>query len=485
MLGKDGDGKTVEAEMELPVEGSESKSLVKSDEFYNDAEHRVFDAAKEGAESHMAMMSADIDATGADDAKTDPAETPEDQTVELVANGSFDDGTKGWRAFEGGTISAETDKSGNNYGKITGRTGTGSGLAYDLSGKIVEGVKYHIKAKIKYDNENGPATRKFNITFQNGTAWNYRQVAGGVDVAKGKWTEIECDYVPGKSTEGNPFSSVENTMFFETGWVPSATAENDLMDFYVDDVSVTYNKSDLPDEEENDNLIELITNGDVETGNTNGWRSTPQEPDAKDEKNAVLTAVAEEGASGKYCLSVANRLTTGMGACQDISGKLEFGKTYTISGKLKYKTGPATKKFYVTIQNGDDYNWRENLVTINATKGEWATFKGTYTVHDKSESFPFDPTKNFIFIETPWTGNPTAENDWMEYYLDDFSMTTEDDNIVKNGSFEKGSATGTDLKVVRSKSEMMQRVHRTEVNILQLLIEMHVHRDHHRMSAIN
>lgn len=56
------------------------------------------------------------------------------------------------------------------------------------------------------------------------------------------------------------------------------------MDFYVDDVSVTYNKSDLPDEEENDNLIELITNGDVETGKTTGWRSTPQEPDAKDEK---------------------------------------------------------------------------------------------------------------------------------------------------------------------------------------------------------
>ena len=443
MLGKDGDGKTVEAEMKLPVEGSESKSLVKSDEFYNDAEHRVFAAAKEGTESHTAMMSAGIDAAGADDAKTDPAETPEDQTVELVANGSFDDGTKGWRAFEGGTISAETDESGNHYGKITGRTGTGSGLAYDLTGKIVEGVKYHIKAKIKYDNEKGPAKRNFNITFQNGTAWNYRQVAGGVDVEKGKWTEIECDYVPGKSTQGNPFSSVENTMFFETGWVQTATADNDLMDFYVDDVSVTYNKSDLPDEEENDNLIELIKNGDVETGNTDGWRSTPQEPDAKDEKSAVLTAVAEEGASGNYCLSVADRSTTGMGACQDISGKLEFGKTYTISGKLKYKTGPATKKFYVTIQNGDDFNWRENLVTINATKGEWATFKGTYTVHDKSEKFPFDPTQNFIFIETPWTQNPTSENDQMAYYLDDFSMTTEDDNIVKNGSFEKGSANWT------------------------------------------
>ena len=444
MLGKDGDGKTVESEMKLPVEGSESKSLVKSDEFYNDAEHRVFAAAKEGTESHTAMMSADIDAAGADDAKTDPAETPEDQTVELVANGSFDDGTKGWRAFEGGTISAETDESGNHYGKITGRTGTGSGLAYDLTGKIVEGVKYHIKAKIKYDNEKGPAKRNFNITFQNGTAWNYRQVAGGVDVEKGKWTEIECDYVPGKSTQGNPFSSVENTMFFETGWVQTATADNDLMDFYVDDVSVTYNKSDLPDEEENDNLIELIKNGDIETGNTDGWRSTPQEPDPKAEEQSVeLKAVEGEGASGKYCLSVDGRKSNGMGACQDISGKLEFGKTYTISGKLKYTTGPDTKKFFVTIQNGDDFNWRENLVTINATKGEWATFKGTYTVHDKSEKFPFDPTQNFIFIETPWTQNPSPENDQMGYYLDDFSMTTEDDNIVKNGSFEKGSTNWT------------------------------------------
>lgn len=110
MLGKDGDGKTVEAEMELPVEGSESKSLVKSDEFYNDAEHRVFDAAKEGAESDTAMMSADIDAAGADDTQTDPGETTENQTVELVKNGSFDDGTKGWKAFNGGTISAEKDE---------------------------------------------------------------------------------------------------------------------------------------------------------------------------------------------------------------------------------------------------------------------------------------------------------------------------------------------------------------------------------------
>lgn len=437
MLGKDGDGKTVEAEMELPVKGSESKSLVKSDEFYNDAEHRVFDAAKEGAEFDMAMMSANIEAAGLDDTQTEPGETTENQTVELVANGSFNDGTKGWKAFGGGTISAETDESGNSYGKITGRTGTGNGLAYDLTGKIKEGVNYHIKAKIKYDNENGPDKRKFNITFRNGKEWNCTQNAVGVDVEKGKWKTIECDYIPRKSDHNIPFSSVENTMFFETSWVDGKPdADKDLMDFYVDDVSVTCNKSDLSDEKEDDNLIELITNGNVETGDTTGWISTPGE-------NATLTAVTEEGKSGNYCLSVADRKTTGTGACQDISGKLEFGKTYTISGKLKYTTGPDTKKFMVTIQNGADHNWRENLVTINAKKGEWVTFKDTYTVHDKSEKFPFDPTKNFIFIETPWTGNPTEANDLMGYYLDDFSMTTEDDNIIKNGSFEKGTTNWT------------------------------------------
>lgn len=447
MLGKNGDGKTVEAEMELPVKGSESKSLVKSDEFYNDAEHRVFDAAKEGAEFDMAMMSANIEAAGLDDTQTEPGETTENQTVELVENGSFDAGTNGWKAFNGGTISAEKDEeSGNHYGKITDRKDTGNGLAYDLTGKIKEGVQYHIKAKIKYDNEKGPAKRRFNITFRNGTAWNCTQNAVGFDVEKDKWTKIECDYIPGESDHGIPFSSAENTMFFETSWVASqdADADKDLMDFYVDDVSVTYNKSDLPDEKEDDNLIELIKNGDIETGNTDGWRSTPQEPDPKAEEQSVeLKAVEGEGASGKYCLSVDGRKSTGMGACQDISGKLEFGKTYTISGKLKYTTGPDTKKFMVTIQNGADYNWRENLVTINAKKGEWVTFKDTYTVHDKSEKFPFDPTKNFIFIETPWTGNPTEANDLMGYYLDDFSMTTEDDNIIKNGSFEKGITNWT------------------------------------------
>lgn len=410
MLGKDGDGKTVEAEMELPVEGSESKSLVKSDEFYNDAEHRVFDAAKEGAESDTAMMSADIDAAGADDTQTDPGETTENQTVELVKNGSFDDGTKGWKAFNGGTISAEKDeKSGNNYGKITDRKSTGSGLAYDLTGKIAEGVQYHIKAKIKYDNEKGPATRKFNITFQNGTAWNYRQVAGGVDVVKGEWTEIECDYVPGKSTEGNPFSSVENTMFFETGWVASTTADNDLMDFYVDDVSVTYNKSDLPDEEEDDNIIK---NGSFEKGTTN-WTGF---------ENGTIEIVddADGAQDGSKYIAAVNRTACAQGPSQDVSNKLSAGSTYVVSAWVKYTAKDAvdSKSFNMTIQNGPNYQYRKVIKSATAKKGEWTQITGEYTMPNDAIT-----DQNYIFFETGWVSSPKKTDDLMDFYVDNVTIT--------------------------------------------------------------
>ena len=410
MLGKDGDGKTVEAEMELPVEGSESKSLVKSDEFYNDAEHRVFDAAKEGAESDTAMMSADIDAAGADDTQTDPGETTENQTVELVKNGSFDDGTKGWKAFNDGTISAEKDeKNGNNYGKITDRKSTGRGLAYDLTGKIAEGVQYHIKAKIKYDNEKGPATRKINITFQNGTAWNYRQVAGGVDVVKGEWTEIECDYVPGKSTEGNPFSSVENTMFFETGWVASTTADNDLMDFYVDDVSVTYNKSDLPGEEEDDNIIK---NGSFEKGTTN-WTGF---------ENGTIEIVddADGAQDGSKYIAAVNRTACAQGPSQDVSNKLSAGSTYVVSAWVKYTAKDAvdSKSFNMTIQNGPNYQYRKVIKSATAKKGEWTQITGEYKMPDDAIT-----DQNYIFFETGWVSLPKKTDDLMDFYVDNVTIT--------------------------------------------------------------
>lgn len=127
-----------------------------------------------------------------------------------------------------------------------------------------------------------------------------------------------------------------------------------------------------------------------------------------------------------------------MGASQDVSGKMKVGKKYTISGKLKYTTGPDTKNFYVTIQHGPNYQYRQNIITINAEKGKWVEFSGEWTAADKGE-FAFEPDQVHVFVETPWAQTANPENDLMDYYLDDFSMTTTNDNMAGDGNFNSGA----------------------------------------------
>ncbi len=444
MLGKNGDGKTVEAVMQIPVAGSSTKSIVKSDEFYNDAEHREYAAAANAvseAEAEAASVASDAAANASEPAPAAEDE-PQTETVELITNGNFENGTEGWEGFEGGTIEL-VEEDGNHVIKAKERKNTSSSAKQDLSGKLQKGQSYKITGKLKYDV--GPDTKAFHVMLQNGVDYKYRSQAGVINAKKGEWTEFSIDYTAGDKVDGNntyPFSPTQNYFFIETPWTDSLDAEKDLMDYYLDDISMTYEKK-IGEEEKpqpgDDSLIEIIENGGFETGDTSGWEMMRTE-------KGELEATTAEKASGDYSIHVYNRQNCGAGPCQNISGKLKFGKTYTITGKLKYTTGPDTKQFYVTIENGDNFNWRENLVSIQARKGEWTSFSGTYTVHDKSEQFPFDPNQNYIFIETPWAATPNAENDLMEFYLDDFSMTTESDNMIVNGSFENGIEPWTGME---------------------------------------
>ncbi len=413
MLGKDGDGKTVEAVMNLPVSGSDTKSLAKSDEFYNDAEHRVFDAEQAKKEEEAAQLELYADAKAGE---------VEMETVDLVKNGNFEDGTKYWSTMDGCKIAVTGDDGvpSNHILQVYERNSQTSGAMYDLSKKLEKGKTYKVKAKVKYTT--GEATKGFNVIFQNGKDLSYRVVAKNGIATKGEWCEFSFDYTPGDKDANHIFSTTENYMFFET--------TSGKEDYYVDDVSVTYERP-VSSGGEQENLIQLFKNGDVETGTTEGWTTTPGE-------KCSIEATNTEKANGEYSIYVKDREGTGAGACQDISGKLKMGKTYKISGKLKYTVGPDSKKFIVTIQNGPNYNYRENVVNINAVKGEWVDFEGTYTPHDKSDEFPFDPEKNFIFVENGWTAAQDPTNDRMNYYLDDFSMTTTDDNIIRNGSYEDG-----------------------------------------------
>ena len=74
------------------------------------------------------------------------------------------------------------------------------------------------------------------------------------------------------------------------------------------------------------------------------------------------------------------RMTTGSGPMQDLSGKVTAGQTYALKARIKYENanGPATKQFFATMHyGGSTYT---NLVSVSATKGQWAYFNGTFTI---------------------------------------------------------------------------------------------------------
>ncbi|MBR1892453.1 MAG: family 43 glycosylhydrolase, partial [Lachnospiraceae bacterium] len=193
--------------------------------------------------------------------------------------------------------------------------------------------------------------------------------------------------------------------------------------------------------------VEYAINGDVATGTTEGWSVTNTERGEIDVASVnALKKSGDEGTDddGNYCLWVKNRETTGAGAQQDLSGKLEIGKTYKFKGRLMYKDGPEQKAFRLEIQNGPSYRYRDNIVQFTAKKGEWTEFEGEYTIPEsvscEGKEWAFTDDTNYVFVETPWSGSPTKENDLMDYYLDDFSMTveTKDEELVGNGDVEAG-----------------------------------------------
>lgn len=439
MLGKNGDGKTVENEMKLPAAGSAEKNIVKSDEFYNDAEHRDFSPVNAASKKVASVKKA---------AKN--MKLAEAKKVELATNGDAETGDNtGWILTRGGGEQGDVqvtdaEKASGKYSvAATNRKNCSSGPCQDFTGKIEKGKTYTVSGKLLY--KSGPDTKKFNVGIQNGKNYEYRVTMGTVEAKKGEWTPFTFEYTAADKNAEHPFSSEDNTIFIETPWTAEPTAENDLMDFWMDDFSLTTEQEeaggdapggDTPAPKADDNLVQLITNGGLETGDADGWQVMRTE-------KAELEVVTEDPASGKYCLKVKNRQSCGGGACQDLSGRLVKGKTYKVTGKVKYTTGPDTKQINVTFENGDNYNWREDLIKIQAKKGEWTPFEYDYTVHDKNDNYPFDSTQNFVFFETPWAQSPSAENDLMDLYIDDFSITTPSDNVISNGSFEGGEAGWT------------------------------------------
>lgn len=175
-------------------------------------------------------------------------EVPPDpsEIVPLQVNGDAETGdTIGWAVSTGGgekaTLTATSeDKYAGNYSiKVAGRGGCTSGPMQDLSGKLTAGKKYKVTGRIKYTT--GPDNKEFQIWYQHGGSYENRTQARSVSAKKGKWTQLYGTF----TAKGTGTDQV----FIATPWAANPSKETDLMDFYVDDIVITLDDGNLPEED--------------------------------------------------------------------------------------------------------------------------------------------------------------------------------------------------------------------------------------------
>lgn len=155
------------------------------------------------------------------------------------------------------------------------------------------------------------------------------------------------------------------------------------------------------------NPNEILVNGDIEKG-LDPWTSS---------YGASVVLTDKEKTSGKNGLYISARTSTGDGPKQDITGKIKPGATYQFSCRVKYTTGPDSKKFQFDIQNGKTWQGISIMGGADVNKGEWGTVTGTYTIPADA-----DTSMTFLFIETPWTATPDPATDLFDFYVDDISF---------------------------------------------------------------
>ena len=158
---------------------------------------------------------------------------PASATETTVFEDGFENGIGDWIPRGEETLDVVTDVSHNGQSSIavTDRNKVWNGAQVSLDGKVSAGVDYNFSAFVMYNNSyEGSHGFSINLQYdQNGTT-QYVTVANAT-ANKGAWTEIKGSAVIPAGAENVGF-------YIQTAYTSNPT-ENDLIDFYVDDVTIT------------------------------------------------------------------------------------------------------------------------------------------------------------------------------------------------------------------------------------------------------
>jgi hypothetical protein len=144
----------------------------------------------------------------------------------------------------------------------------------------------------------------------------------------------------------------------------------------------------------------LITNLGIETGNTTGWAVNGA---------GTISASTAQKHSGTYSLLHTGRTATWNGPIQNITSKVQSGRTYACSGWVRLDN-TASANVIMTMKKVDGSGTTyTNINSKTGSNSSWVQLSGNYTL-----SVSGTLTELSIYFEGPASG--------INYYLDDVSV---------------------------------------------------------------
>ena len=144
----------------------------------------------------------------------------------------------------------------------------------------------------------------------------------------------------------------------------------------------------------------LITNPGMETGNTTGWAVNGA---------GTISASTAQKHSGSYSLLHTGRTATWNGSMQNITSKVQNGRTYACSGWVRLDN-TSSASIIMTIKKVDGGGTTyTNMASGTGSNSSWVQLSGNYTLTVSGTL-----TELSIYFEGPASG--------INYYLDDVSV---------------------------------------------------------------
>lgn len=131
-----------------------------------------------------------------------------------------------------------------------------------------------------------------------------------------------------------------------------------------------------------------------------------------------ITVVQDEYKNGSNSLKVTNRKALSDGPVLDVSTLMNGKKVIHAKAFIKQLgiNSQTARRFNITIKCNAGYYV---VVSKSILPNQWTEMSGGVVLPDYA-----DISNAKIIIETSWVAEPTAEADFMDYYVDDFSFGT-------------------------------------------------------------